>query len=92
MATPKQIVFKYQEIAELLAREAGVQEGFWGIFIRFGLAGTNIGANSDDMKPAAIVPIMEIGIQEFESANNLTIDAAKLRVTKAATKKLVTKK
>ena len=92
MATAKQITFKYREIAELLAREAGVQEGFWGLFIRFGLSAANIGANSDDMKPAAIVPIMEIGIQEFDSANNLTIDAATLRVRKSATRKLANKK
>jgi hypothetical protein len=87
MATPKQITFTYKEIAELLARDARVQEGLWGLFVRFGLAAANIGASDDDMKPAAIVPIVEIGIQEFESANNLTIDAAGFRQRKSASKK-----
>ena len=59
MSTPKQITFTYREIAEMLARDAGVQKGLWGLYVRFGLAAANIGASSDDMKPAAIVPIID---------------------------------
>jgi len=88
MATPKQITFSYREIAELLARDAGVKEGLWGVFVRFGLGAANVGASGDDLKPAAIIPVIEIGIQEFESANNLTIDAGGLRPRKIVTKKL----
>lgn len=77
---PKQapILFDFQELAEILARKAGVKKGHWGIYVRFGLAASNIGPDAKDMKPAAIVPVVEIGIQEFETPSNLTIDASGL--------------
>lgn len=90
MATPKTIVFSFKELAEILAKHAEVQEGMWGLHVRFGLQATNIGTSTEDLKPAAIIPIVEIGIQQFESPNALTIDATKLtkkRLTKPSAKK-----
>jgi hypothetical protein len=76
MAEAKQFTFTFPEIAELLVKHAGVKEGDWGIFVKFGLAGSNIGDNENNLKPAAILPILELGIQRFEKPNNLTVDAA----------------
>lgn len=76
MATPKQFTFAFKELAEVLVREAGVREGNWGLYVRFGLSATNVGTSDDDLKPAAIVPIVELGIQQFDTPNSLTVDAA----------------
>jgi hypothetical protein len=82
MAEAKQIGFTYQELAELMVRQAGIKEGLWGIYMRFGIAGANVGQSPDDVSPAAIVPVVEIGLQRFEEPSRLTVDAAE--VAKAA--------
>lgn len=78
MPQPGNIIFKYKELATLLVREAGVKEGHWGVFLRFGLAGANVGPNDDEIKPSAIVAVTEIGIQPFDGPNGLTVDAAEV--------------
>lgn len=78
MPTPSNYKFTYAEIAKLLAKEAGVKEGFWGIQLTFGLQGTNIGPDDSGLKPAAIVIITEVGLQRFEHPSGLTIDASTL--------------
>lgn len=82
MPEAKQITFTYQEVAEMMIERLGVSEGLWGVYINFGIQGANIGPNSSDLKPSAIVPVLEIGLQRFEEPSNLTVDAAK--VVKAA--------
>jgi hypothetical protein len=80
MAESKQIIFSFKEVAELFVREQKeITEGHWGIFVRFGLHGSNIADPDKKMLPAAIVPILELGIQKFEEASNLTVDAAEVR-------------
>lgn len=76
MPQPTNLVFTYKEIARVLVKEARLTDGHWGLFFKFGLAGTNIGPSNDDLKPAAIVAIMDIGLQRFEMPTNLTVDAA----------------
>ena len=78
MAEPSQIVFSYKEIAEALVKQQGLHEGIWGIFVKFGIRAVNIGENELDLKPTAILPIMELGLQKFEKENNLSVDAAKV--------------
>lgn len=78
----KKKTFTYPQLAELLVKESDIHEGHWGIFLGFGLGGGNlpIGDPGGQMvlRPAAIVPVSEIGIQEFDEPNPLTIDAAKV--------------
>ncbi len=76
MAEPTRFVFKHKEVAEALIKKQGLHEGIWGVYVRFGLAASNVGASTDDLNPAAIVPVVEIGIQTFEQENNLSVDAA----------------
>ncbi|MEW5981596.1 MAG: hypothetical protein AB1806_04415 [Acidobacteriota bacterium] len=78
MAETTQVSFTHKEIAEILVRSRGIHEGFWGIFVRFGLRGANVGNSDSDLMPAAIVPIVEVGLQRFEKENNLSVDAAKV--------------
>lgn len=72
------IVFSYKEVATALLKEQRIHEGFWTLFIRFGLNAANLGPNDDELKPCAIIPIMEIGLQKGEKENNVTVDAAKV--------------
>src|SRR5437016_622146 len=69
MAESKQIVFGFRELAETLVKKEGIHEGHWGIFVRFGIQGANVGHGASDLLPAAIVPILEIGIQRFDEKN-----------------------
>jgi hypothetical protein len=84
----KIIAFSSKEIAERLIREQGITSGHWGLFVRFGLGATNVGDPSipNVLFPAAVVTLMELGIQEFPEANPLTVDASTLREAKPAKK------
>ncbi len=78
MAEIRNIEFEFKEIAELLVRHADVHDGLWGIEIKFGIQGTNIGTGPGDLLPAAIVPVIKLGLQRFEKPSNLTVDASKI--------------
>ena len=89
MAEVKQITFSYKEVAEALVRKEGLHEGLWGIFVEFGIHGANIGTDPEkgDLMPAAIVPILKLGIQRFEEESQLTVDASKVNPKKSVAKK-----
>ena len=79
MPETKNIEFDYKEIAEALVRYSDIHEGLWGIAIKFGLQGANIGVgSSDDITPAAIIPILKLGLQRFDEPNNLTVNASEI--------------
>ena len=76
MAEANQIIFTYKEITTALLKQQGIHKGIWGIFVRFGIHGANIGGSDDALTPAAIVPLIEIGLQKFDKVHNLSVDAA----------------
>jgi hypothetical protein len=80
MAEVKSYVFDYKEVAEALIRQHGIHEGVWGIYMEFGILGTNITSGPPEERtiPAAIVPVLKIGIQRFDQPNSLTVDAAEV--------------
>ena len=78
MAEATQYTFAYKEIAEMLVKHAGVTEGIWGLYARFGLQAANVGAGDDTLTPAAIVGLVELGIQKVEKLTNLSVDAAEV--------------
>lgn len=80
MAESKVIVFSYPELAEMLVKKQNIHEGHWGLFFKFGIQGANIpiGPTQDQILPSAVVPVLEVGIQQFDKANSLTVDAAKV--------------
>jgi hypothetical protein len=78
MAEPNQIAFGFKEVVEALVKKQSIHEGIWGIYVRFGMNAQNIGPTENDLRPAAIIPILEIGLQKFDKENNLTVDAAKV--------------
>lgn len=85
MPETKQITFTYQEVAEMMVRNLEINEGLWGVYIKFGIQAGNVGAGPDDLRPSAIVPVLELGLQRFDGPTNLTVDAAE--VVKATPKK-----
>jgi hypothetical protein len=72
------IIFSYKEVTTALLKAQGIHEGLWSLFIRFGLSAANLGPNDDEVRPTAIIPILEIGLQKGEKENNVTVDAAKV--------------
>ena len=78
MAKQERISFSYQDIVECLVKKAGIHEGIWGIYIGFAITASNVNRQDDldTFMPAAIIPVSDIGIQEFDKPSNLTVDAA----------------
>lgn len=85
MPQATQIAFKHKELAELLVKSQNIHEGIWGLFLRFGIGATNVGPSDADLNPAAIVPVLEIGLQKFDKENNISVDAAKVNPKKETT-------
>jgi hypothetical protein len=80
--------FNHKEVAEALIRYNDIHEGLWGISITFGIQGANIASKTDgDLTPAAIVPILSVGLQRFDKPSNLTVDAAKINPQKKQSSK-----
>lgn len=81
MGESERLLMSYQEIAEALVKQKGIHEGIWGIYVEFGIGAANIQHPQDPkgkIVPAAIVPAVKMGIQEFPEENSLTVDAAKV--------------
>lgn len=79
MAQVNQLLFTYKEVAEALVKQQGIHEGLWGIYVEFGITAANINLAPDaDITPAAIVPVQRMGLQRYEEANNLTVDATEV--------------
>jgi hypothetical protein len=85
MAEATQIIYSFKEIAELMVKDQGISEGFWGIYVKFGIKAANAGESDNDIRPTALVPVLELGLQKFPELNNLSVDAATVgRGSKAA--------
>lgn len=85
MGEPTQISFKHTEIVEMLIKKQGIHEGVWGLFVRFGFNATNVGPTEGDLMPAAILGVIEIGLQKFEKESNISLDAGKINPVPAGT-------
>lgn len=82
--------FTHKELAELLIKKQDIHEGFWAIYIEFGLGAVNIAVDPNDpnMLPAAIVPVKRIGIHRHDQSNQLTVDASQVNPVVKKPKKL----
>ncbi len=83
MAEAQQIVFNYKELVELMLEKQGITEGLWAFYAKFGLAAANVGPGPEALQPAAIVPLLEIGVQRADQPSSLTVDASKLALRQA---------
>jgi hypothetical protein len=80
MGEPQIIMFTYKEIATVLLKHQGIHEGLWGVTMQMSLQATNVKVTpaGEDVVPAAIIPIIKMGIQKFDKPNPLTVDAAQV--------------
>ncbi len=83
------------EVAELIIKKLDIHEGLWGVYMEFGLAAANVPIGPEvkgPIAPAIIGLVNKIGIQRFDSPNNLTVDAAQVNPAKVRKKRLTTSK
>jgi hypothetical protein len=78
MPETSQLTFSFKEIVTALLKAQDIHEGIWGLFVNFGLSANNIGPNEGELRPAAVIPILSLGLQRFEKETNLSVDAAKV--------------
>lgn len=76
MAEANLFTYSFKELAALMVKDQGIHEGLWGVYVRFGIHAANAGPSDNDMKPTALIPIVEIGLQRFEQLNALSVDAS----------------
>jgi hypothetical protein len=78
MAETSQLIFSFKEIVTALLKAQGIHQGIWGLFVNFGIQANNVGPNENELRPAALIPILSMGLQKFEKETNLSVDAAKV--------------
>jgi hypothetical protein len=88
MPEPTQLKFTHKEVATALIKAQDLHDGIWGLYINFGIRGMNVGAGEDDLQPTALVPVLNIGLQQFPKVNNLSVDAADVN-PKPSTQRLI---
>lgn len=86
MAEVNNITFTHKELAEILVKHRGIHEGVWGVYVEFGLQASNVGPTEENLSPAAIVPVLKVGIQKFKGENSLAVDAGKVNPKKNSKK------
>jgi hypothetical protein len=84
MAEAQNYTFTYREIAAALVKEQDLHEGLWAVYLEFGIGAANIPAGSDKetLVPAAIIPVVKMGIQRAQQPSPLTVDAAEVNPPK----------
>ena len=77
MPEVEQILYRHQELTELMLRDRGITSGHWAIFVKLRLVGGNIdfGGNTH---PVAITVIDSIGLQRADASFPLAVDASKV--------------
>jgi len=78
MPEMSEVMFSYKEVAEALVKKQGLNEGLWALSVKFGIQAMNFGPSENDLKPTAIIPLLEIGLHRADKESNLTVDAAKV--------------
>ncbi len=83
----QQFVFSHQELVEALIQKQGLHDGIWALYVEFGIAAANVqNPVTNDVSPAAIVPIVKIGLQKTDQVTPIAVDAAKVNPAPAPKK------
>lgn len=70
--------FSHKEVVSALLKLQGIHKGIWGLYVEFGIGAGNVGPSTDEMQPAAIIPVLKIGLQKFDAITNISVDAAEV--------------
>jgi hypothetical protein len=76
MPETSQIIFSHKEVVEALIKQQDIHEGIWTLLLQFGIQGANVALGSPNLVPAAIVPVVGIGLQKADQVTNMSVDAA----------------
>lgn len=93
MAEITQVQYTHKELLALMLKDQGIHEGIWALMVGFGLGVANVGPSDNEVNPAAIIPLLHVGLQKGTLLNNITVDAAevnprqKTKNTESGTKK-----
>lgn len=71
-------IFSHKEVVEALLKHKGIHDGEWMMAVKFGLSGINVGPNNDQLNPAALIPVLSIGITKTKKKSNLSVNAAEV--------------
>lgn len=86
MPETNQIGFTFKEIVTALIKANDIHEGIWGLFVNFGIGATNAGPNENELKPTAMIPILQMGLMRFDKETSLSVDASKVNPRTAQVK------
>jgi len=78
MPETNQIGFSFKEIVTALIKANDIHEGVWGLWVNFGIGASNAGPNENELKPTAMIPILQMGLQRFDKETSLSVDASKV--------------
>ena len=78
MADVTQYMYKLKELTVLMLKDQKIHEGQWQILVNFGFGAANIGPNEAELAPAALVPVMGVGIQKVSEKTPLSVDATEV--------------
>ncbi|HEY6769554.1 MAG TPA: hypothetical protein VI386_32830 [Candidatus Sulfotelmatobacter sp.] len=78
MPETNQLIFSFKEIVTALIKTHDIHEGIWGIFVNFGINAQNIGPSESELRPTAVIPVLQLGLLKFDKETNLSVDAAKV--------------
>jgi len=76
MGDVNQYIFTPRAVVEALIKMQGLREGIWGLYMEFGVVSTTAGPTKEQQVPAAVVPVVKLGLQRMAAENNLAVDAA----------------
>lgn len=79
--TPERRIFEFRELVEMMLRREKIREGKWVLAVEFGIGAGNLAEpGTNDARPAAFVPILNIGILRNDKTelDSLAVDAATL--------------
>lgn len=78
---PERHIFEFREIVEMMLRREAIREGKWVLAVEFGIGAGNLAEpDTTEARPAAFVPILNIGILRNDKTelDNLAVDASTL--------------
>lgn len=78
MPETNQLIFSFKEVVTALIKAHDIHEGIWGFIVNFGMNAQNVGPNENELRPAAFIPILSVGLMKADKENNLCVDAAKV--------------
>lgn len=77
MGKPEVQWYELRDLAEILVVHADIHEGYWGPAFEFSSGGGLLPLpDGKGLIPSAIMGIKRVGLQEFPTPNNFTVDAS----------------